>query len=218
MKRRSGFTLVELLISISLFVIFLGIVSSSYVSIVRGQRQANITRKMYSQVRVFMDDLASQMRLGTIDYDCYPGSAHIDQCPPDIAGTISSSSGSYLALVNKDKTEKTVYFFDVQSQQLKLKKFIKSSNTWTSAPGYETLNNSSNGFRSLFTDELKVKNVTFSIYPLLNPYSEENYAANHYQFQPKMTLFISVENANSNLPPFNLNLQTTLSSRVYSRK
>lgn len=44
-REREGFTLIELMISIVIFVLFLGIVSQSYISIVRTQREANEVRR-----------------------------------------------------------------------------------------------------------------------------------------------------------------------------
>lgn len=221
---RKGFTLIELLVSIAIFVVFLGVVSMSYIGIVRSQRQANEVRKMYSDVRTFTESLSEDMRLGTIDYDCYPDPATSTtaNCPPFSAQISTSSSEAqqspYLSIVNKDRTEKIIYWFDKDNGKVKVIRY-KNINTddsidipqWSVEEGYppESV--------ALLSDMVKVRNLTFSVNPPVNPYSSANYAKNQYQFQPKVTLTLSVENANKNIPPFHMDFQTTLSSRVYSR-
>ncbi len=270
-KTRNGFTLIELLVSIAIFVMFLGVVSLSYIGIVRSQRQANEVRKMYSDVRSFVESLAEDMRLGTIDYDCYQPSlsasnnsllaflggivAHAapnplpiplqlnpnlnlavpllqlqnNPCPFNAIldpSTYHADQSPYLAIVNKDQTQKVVYWFDKDNQQLKVKRYVgqKEDNTdipqWSDAPGYSSTDDGVdplNGSRTLLSDMVKVTNLTFSVNPPVNPYASANYAKNQYQFQPKVTLTMTVENASYNVAPFHLNFQTTLSSRVYSR-
>ncbi|MBU0667718.1 prepilin-type N-terminal cleavage/methylation domain-containing protein, partial [Patescibacteria group bacterium] len=111
---KDGFTLVELLVSMMIFMIFLGIVGQAYISIVRAQRDANEVRKMYSDVRSVMDLMAEQIRLGSVDYDCY----HI--IPPDfnlscpekyIAGKLiqSNTENSFVALVGEGGKEKITF-------------------------------------------------------------------------------------------------------------
>jgi prepilin-type N-terminal cleavage/methylation domain-containing protein len=223
---KSGFTLIELLVSLSLFVIFLGVVSSSYISVVRSQRQANTVRKMYSHVRTFMDTLNQEVRLGTIDYDCYEKvyneKTDVNKCPPEVASDIAISAdgfSSYLAIVNKDQTEKTIYKYDHENKTIKVKKFIQSGGGWSPSPEFDTaIIESSDGFKNLFPNELQVTGATFALYPAVNPYSKAHYKENQYQFQPKVTLFLTVANAGQSLPPFHLNLQTSISSRVYTRQ
>ena len=216
--RRSGFTLVELLVSIAIFVMFLGVVSVSYFGIVRSQRQANEVRKMYSDVRSLVEMLGEDMRLGTIDYDCYEATSGI--CPFTAVTTTSSpDQSSYLAIVNKDQTQKVVYWFDQVNGKLKVVRYERP----LGSDGAEIANwsiqgaDSSQDGRSLFSDMVAVKNLTFAVNPPVNPYASANYAKNQYQFQPKVTLTLTVENANKNAAPFHLDFQTTLSSRVYSR-
>lgn len=236
-KHKGGFTLIELLVSISIFVIFLGVVSLSYIGIVRSQRQANDVRKMYSDVRTFVESLSQDMRLGTVDYDCYksgsvtPGdSLATNPCPfstiLDPQGSTASSS-PYLAIVNKDRTQKVVYWFDQTEGKLKVKRYERGGSSdqvdiaqWTDAPGYASGDEGAdpqNGSRVLFSDLVTVKQLVFAVNPPVNPYEASNYDKNQYQFQPKVTMTMYVENANPNVPPFHLRFQTTLSSRVYSR-
>jgi len=233
---KKGFTLIELLVSIAIFVVFLSVVSVSYISIVRSQRQANEVRKMYSDIRGFVETLSEDMRLGTIDYDCYktgfgaPGDGATNPCPFSTILDPQSSTADvspYLAIVNKDQTQKVVYWFDQDKGQLKVKRYQRLGGTdavdiaqWSDVPGYASGDEGADpntGSRILLSDLVKVKNLTFAVNPPVNPYASANYDKNQYQFQPKVTMSITIENAKPNVPPFHLDFQTTLSSRVYSR-
>jgi len=120
--------------------------------------------------------------------------------------------------------DRTVYWFDDVQKKIKLKKFISENHgAWTPAPEYQSaaadINSvSDDGFQTLLSDDLKIDYLTFAIFPAVNPYSSEHFSQNQFQFQPKVTVFLNVENANTQLPPFALKLQTTFSSRVYSAK
>ena len=46
-----GFTLMEMLISISVFVLFIGLVASSYISLVKANSTANDMQKLYRETR-----------------------------------------------------------------------------------------------------------------------------------------------------------------------
>ena len=218
-KGKKAFTLVELLVSMAIFVIFLGVVSTSYIGIVRSQRQANTVRKMYSEVRTLMDTMTTDMRLGSPDYDCYDASSDVNKCPAEIKNKLqleSDGSSVYLALINKNNFEKVFYWFDAGAQKIKVKRFNMVNGAW--APQADYTDQAEDGFKLLLADDIKVTNLTFIISPVVNPYSHDLKIVNknQFQFQPKVTVLLSVENLNSTLPPFHLNLQTTISSRVYS--
>jgi len=213
---RKGFTLIELLISIVLFTIFLGLVSQSYLSIVRTQRQANEVRKMYSEVRIFMDSLAEEIRLSAIDYDCYWGNLGLENeplCASDATGTIVNGHSSVLSLVKKSGGEKTTYKIVEEDDRIiiKVKKWYLDNGIWAVVPGYQ-------GFRNVFSEKLTINYVDFAIFPDVNPYSKLNYLDNAVQFQPKVTFFLSVKNAEGTNAKFDYQFQTTISSRVYSRE
>lgn len=62
-----GFTLVELLISMGIFLMFTTILLNSYVSIVTSQREADDYRKIYSEGRKVFQLLSDEVRNGVID-------------------------------------------------------------------------------------------------------------------------------------------------------
>jgi prepilin-type N-terminal cleavage/methylation domain-containing protein len=215
MKR--GFTLIELIISMCIFVIFLGIVSSSYVSIVRSQRQTNEIRKMYSEVRNFSDFLSEQIRLSEIDYECYNYDNNnletADSCPPlYVEGASTSGETGVLLLANKNGFEKVSVRFEQDDHgngTANIKRWIKVNKIWTE----ESVDN-------IFSGVVEIKNLSFMIFPSRNPYGNaggKDYLNPKTQFQPMVTVYLSAANAVSTAPNFHLDYQTTISSRVYNR-
>lgn len=65
---KKGFTLVEMLVAMSIFVVFVGILLNSYTSIVRSQRDANDYRVMYAEARHVFDSVIAEFREGMVDY------------------------------------------------------------------------------------------------------------------------------------------------------
>jgi len=237
-KAKKGFTLIELLISIVLFMIFLGLVSQSYLGIVRAQREANEVRKMYSDVRGFMDFLAEEIRLSAIDYDCYSSAdnqsspvsknggllpnfdlskiklVQVSDFRSNICGpyekTIVDGKTNNLMLIKKGGMEKTsIYFNDVENKIIVHKYQKTESGGWAPVQGYED-------GKEFMSGRVKISNLTFAIFPDVNPYVA--YSNNAVQFQPKVTVFMSAVNSDDVNIPFNFDFQTTVSSRVYSKK
>ena len=57
MRLKRGFTLVEMLIAMSIFVIFITVLMSSYTSLIRAQREANNYRQLYAEAREIFDTI-----------------------------------------------------------------------------------------------------------------------------------------------------------------
>jgi len=212
---KRGFTLIELMVSMVIFVIFMGFVTSSYVSIVRAQKDTNDIRKMYAEVRSFIDMVSQEAKLGTIDYACYAGT---DSSCKEVLSSIDPGTGrsTDLALVRKDGLQRTIFRFvrdpqNADNNKVRVAKYEKDvSGTWGYAPGYS-------GFRDIMGDLVKVERLSFAIYPDADPYSRANYANSLKQFQPKVTIFLTANNRANVKSGFSMDFQTTVSSRVYSR-
>lgn len=222
-KFTKAFTLVELMVSMGIFVIFLGIVSTSYISVIRSQRQANETRRVISEARDFMQTLADDFRLGTIDYGCYDDMEHL--CPISFERfyqnrTSFNNNGAYLALIDKNYHKKTVYWFDSEKKSLKLRKFERAGqeNIFKPGQGFEESargDRTEGGWLAVFSDNLKVDNAVFDVYPVVDPYLRDNYKKNQYQFQPGVKLSLTFAMARQNSAPHYFTLQTSFSSRMY---
>lgn len=194
-KQKQGFTLVEMLVAMAIFVIFVGVLLNSYTTIVRSQREANEYREMYSMAREFFDYLTLQLRDGMVDYQFYQGAA------------IGSPSED-LVLISKDATKRIYFDFDVDKQNVSV-----SSRKFDGNVELDLLEE-----RTFGSDEVKVIELGFYVSPANDPYDSDFFADDSVQFQPKVTVFAKFEKT---LPgarePFVMDLETTVSSRVYNK-
>lgn len=71
MKAKKGFTLVEMLISLTVFTVIVTVGANIYVTAARGQKRANLEAAIYNEARAIVDKLAREIRHKTIDYDEY---------------------------------------------------------------------------------------------------------------------------------------------------
>lgn len=89
--RNRGFTLIEVLIAMTVFVVFVTSLLTAYFNIARAQREANERRIMYAEVRDIVDELTFYLRDYALNY-----------------GTDSKYEGTpeKISLLSKDGSEK----------------------------------------------------------------------------------------------------------------
>jgi len=220
-KKQKGFTLIEILIAISIFAILMTTVSSSYINIARSQREANAIREMYSQLRYVYNVIGEEARSKTIDYGC-PRQIGIDAGSQSDTCTGNelqlAAKDSYLALINRDATQRTVFLIDDDSEnEGKILSFKKESKgqadeVWRPDNGFES------GFVEIELTGLKLNSMRFDIAPLNDPFDPDNITCGVVQFQPSVTVYSSIESDNQSVSDFTLDLQTSFSSRVYNKQ
>lgn len=219
-KHESGwhkaFTLVELIISMLIFTIFVGVVASTFLLVSRSLREANEVRKVYTEARVIMDRLTQDVRLNTLDYVCYEAATgslagyetSFNECTVGLGGT---GATNVLALISADGLHRTVYRFeDGIFSVLKLDRQDNSLGVgqWVLADGFSP----GVGFVAFQNESVAFENVGFVIAPLASPASLENV----HQFQSSVHVTVEARSTSSRLPQsIPVSLQSTISSRVY---
>lgn len=206
-KRKLGFTLIEMLIAISIFTIFIGIAFSSYLHITKVQTDANETRSIYSETRYLADLITEDIRLMAIDYDCYLALGSSFPCN-EISSLSADSSTQDLALVSRDGLEKVFYRF--RDGRIFVYKQLRTINdlNFLPAPGF------SSEFLHFSSESVNIEDLKFVIYPKLSPYDEDNnfLAVN---FQPFVRILMRVSGQETENESFDLDYQTTVSTRFY---
>jgi prepilin-type N-terminal cleavage/methylation domain-containing protein len=109
LKNKSGFTLIELLVAMGIFVVFIGILISSYGSLIRAYAEANQYREVYVEARDVFETLVREIRDGMVDYDF-----------------MKSNPGTGLILISKDGLYRTEVVYNEDKEQLTLKKNLVS--------------------------------------------------------------------------------------------
>ncbi len=214
-KSRRGFTLIELMIAIVIFVSFLILVSNSFIGIIRAQVAANEVRQMYGELRGFVDFVNGEMREGRVDYFCYRqdliqnldfNQASLVRCA-DVA-TLTIDAGNNLRTISKDGLMSSVIRFvpggSGNSGTVQVQKFRNSDGVWAPESGYE-------GFKEFAFGNLDIRNLRFDIYPQADPAADT--ADLSTQLQPMVEMSMTVASTNPSVN-FDLQFQTMITSRA----
>ncbi len=231
-----GFTLIEILVSVTIFALLIGIAMASYLNLSQALKKQNIQRRLYSELARIMEDTDRWGKFFTIDYEWY-GSTGTPVNP--------QSGNEHLALISKDGkarihlAEQATPDSPVPDNWLGIYKEVRDeSGNWQPDTGFIFQQ-----FERLTSAELQIQHAQFFIFPapeetLMNrtssallenppalsaPVSEISLAA---PFQPKVTMVLT----GGMLNPFakntsgtgadgrfeKFNLQTSFSIRPYS--
>jgi prepilin-type N-terminal cleavage/methylation domain-containing protein len=202
-KLQKGFTLIEMLVAMTIFVIFMGVVIQSYLGIVTSQREANEYRVMYSEARAIFDKFSDEIRNGVISYD-QMGAKNGIPLPDPVTRLVLFSPDQTRGVIFQYRDEK-IGFLEFEREGGALKTMEKFANQFQLKESY-----------LLNSDRIKVEDLNIYISPKDDPYRPENVVNNSLQYQPKVTLFAKFSKEISpGRPPLELNLQTTISSRSY---
>ncbi len=197
-KQQKGFTLIEILVSMSVFVLFLGVLINSYISIIGYQRDADENRILYMEARNVFEIIVQELREGMVDY-------------PSLS---SQQREGQIRLISKDLEHKTEFKLDEEGNILMGKAevidkmdFLNIKNLSVSQEQFVVLND------RIFVEELK-----FYWTPSVDPYDDDNVFKNLSQFHPKVTVYVEFRRDRSgSREPIKLFLQTTVSSRIYDQ-
>jgi prepilin-type N-terminal cleavage/methylation domain-containing protein len=199
-KKNKGFTLIEVLIALSIFMIIVTSIAASYLDIARKQREANVIREIYSEIRYVYNLIGEEARSKAIDYGCPRKFKELNEDdilrPIDVVSTsqvcsdlVVEPEGSYLALINPSATERTIFRIqkDSENQDAKNLSFYKESkeenaNAWIPNPGFD-------GFVSIDLKEIKLDAMKFEIAPLGDPFDPENVGCGVVQYQPSVSVY-----------------------------
>lgn len=205
---RSGFTLIEVIISLSMFVVLLAVLMGALFQLTKSQRDANEIRKVVADLRTLVSFVQDEMRTKTVDF-CGYRDAKITPSRTQKICDIDGESRHQLVLVDKNSTEQTIITFNPTNKKLDndskdsqvvfMRKVLDSTGSWISAPGFIS------DAQPISTPHVQLKDVSFSVTPVGDPNTHLENSA--YQMQPSVTMRVTFGN--------NYFLQTTFSSRVY---
>lgn len=195
-KLQKGFTLVEMLIAMTIFITFTGILISSYASIVRSQREANEYRLMYSEARGVFESLTVELREGMVDYGYY-------------SGGILTGGLSEIYLVSKDDQTRTYVKYDEATGVVSVYKRVRDKITKVYSDFGEA--------RDLNSSDVKVTKLKFYVSPVIDPYDPQYVENDLNQFHPKVTIYAEFTRELESEKTYTTSLQTTVSSRIYNQ-
>ncbi|MFH0814664.1 MAG: prepilin-type N-terminal cleavage/methylation domain-containing protein [Candidatus Falkowbacteria bacterium] len=183
-----GFSLIELLVAMAVFLTVLLVATDIFVSVSRREQQTLIQQRALNELRYDLYFLTQQAKINQINYEMYPEKLNIVETQ----------------LFLQDKNEKVIIFkLSDQSCVAGVKKCLLY---FKEGVGWKTLSSTAVDF-----DFMK-----FYITPNKNPFDLDKttgkYAADD---QPKVTIVAQAFAPGQ--PDRKINLQTTISGRIYGR-
>jgi prepilin-type N-terminal cleavage/methylation domain-containing protein len=185
---KRGFTLIELMVSMTIFIVFTGVLINSYTSIVRAQQQANEYRVLYTEARTVFDTLSDDLRNGMVDY-----------CADD------NYNDEVINLISKDALTKTRVEYLPSEEKIRIGRVLLQNPSDTDLVTADI---------DLTSDEIAVKDFNVFISPAVDPYNQDNFANATSRFHPKVTIYALFEKVGN--PKLSVDFQTTISSRIYN--
>ncbi|MBU1019019.1 MAG: prepilin-type N-terminal cleavage/methylation domain-containing protein [Patescibacteria group bacterium] len=206
LSSKKAFTLIEMVVAITIFTIFIGIISGTYLYIARAQHDTGEVRKVYSGARDVMEMIVAEARTSAPYYDCYDfgGGGEIPEC----TGTYNLELSAVDVLILLGRSEDEITVFSSDEGEVFMKKYeLGAGDVWVPQIGYEL------GALPISGDEAVFEGLYFEIYPAISP--EVNYGDVSVQYQPHVTVYMRVAGETRNTSEMIYDLQTTISSRVY---
>lgn len=224
-NNKKAFTLIELLLAITIFMLFITAATNTFLEIIRTQKSANEVRQMYAEMRNFVDYVSNEMREGGIDYFCYNqdflqnldfNQAALVRC--EDAALLRIDSGDNLRTVSKDGLTASIIKFDNEASKVCVKRFRNVNEAWQLESGYENYSAASGedggcgSYKEFGFANLKVKDLRFEILPAKDPTDPASFNNLATQLQPMTRMYMEV-NSNLDSVKFDLNYQTLLTAR-----
>lgn len=196
---KRGFTLVETLIALGIFAIFMSVLIGSYAGIVKSLKEANDYRVMYADSRRVFDTVIAEFREGMVDYgksNCQSWnlSGGMEQ-----VNLVSKDGKAFTTISKVAKKETSLVGGQANSLwDIKVSKGL----------GNEIILNS---------PAVNVQNFKIFVYPHLDPYDQKIVFKDSYQFQPFVLVQATFEKEKYNGEMFSVSFETAVSSRIYNQ-
>ena len=167
----SGFTLIEVVVAIAIFVTAMGAVSTIFMYANKSQRVTEAVSEVQSDARFAMEVMAQQIRRGSIDYASSQYNGSIDSNPQDV-------------LVLRDSANNQVWF----------RRFVLEGR------GIAQISEDGSAWYDLTPPDITVNLLKFYLSPSTNPFSS-NPSVNNQPLVTVVMSTSSAENIGENLLP-----------------
>lgn len=209
----SAFTLIEMIIAITVFTLFIGFAMGGYLTFHRAQQEAAISRTMLLESERVMSQLTTALKENALAYEFYEGAAASPLVSSFSVFGVPQHAIDTNTLVLSDVLagQELEYHFDSENQALTLQIFeLGAFGNREPAPGYgQPL--------VLHSEAVTFSNVSFRIVPGKDPYSPENILEgdDSLWFQPNVQIKLTALSPGRVRDEIVINLQTSVTSRIY---
>jgi len=196
-QRQKGFTLVEMMVAITVFATASVIISDLFLSFNRSQRRAQASQAVQSDARVLLANIVDKIRSGEIDYSVYT---------PNV-----TNPETELHLLSADGTEYVIRRSDSDFVNTVCPSAISTPCLEISADGGST-------FSPMTSERLRVVGVQFYIQPIESPTTQTSPGVFDFNIQPRVTVVLGLQGTSTQAAEQGTAfVQSTVSSRVLLR-
>ncbi len=217
--KRKGFTLLELLISVSIFSITVVIGVNLFFNIVGIQKRTSYIQEIQGDARYVMEEIVRQLRQGYLDYAYYSDRG----ISLDDLGNPDPNVGNKI-LVTKDLDNNIFYFEQVVegtlADGLTDRYVLENCSVDIQNDDLDKCTKNKDNWQTITSNEVHVKNFLIFPTPSADPLTLDEDLGYQYQAhdQPKVTIVFQTEiDHKEKKYKMTTSLQTTVSSRIYAR-
>jgi prepilin-type N-terminal cleavage/methylation domain-containing protein len=213
-KKQEGFTLLEILVVMSIFAVAVLLSTNLFITITKIQRKTASEQRLQGDARFVMELISKDIRLGRMDYDFYGDTAvAINLMDKTTADGNPVQNPARVLAVRDSEGERIVYRRTKQGTEPE----------WNgTGDGIEVCIGSCIGggtWERITPEGVRVLSVNFYIFPDVNPFTPPDmngiYLADE---QPHVTFQVTTQGTGANAEEQGIvNLQSTSSMRIYER-
>jgi len=215
--KQKGFTLVEMLVALGIFSVFMGVLITSYISLVKGFRGTEDYRVLYADARNVFDTVIENARNSTVYGDC--NDVGQDGFVDDLnALSFCSTDGVKKVTFKLEEISNDVVGGDVIDNGTSVDSDEEVTNNLIMT--VEEVDNPLMGLgygasntTILNSENVNVKNFSFKVFPKTDPFS--GVYNDESSYQPVVIIDATFEKVSASGSTYSLPLHTAISLRTY---
>lgn len=212
--KNKGFTLVEMLVAIGIFSIFMGVLMTSYMSIVKGLRGAEEYRQLYADSRHVFDTILENARNSTVYGACNSvsdegfGSSDLNTlsfCSTDGGKKVTFEYTAPVVVESSDDSDGEDSVDEIGTLTMTTE---EKANLLVDESGYAFPEES-----VLNSDGVSISSFSFRVFPTNDPFSSKY---DGIPYQPVVIVQATFEKESVSGSTYSMPLQTAISLRTYN--
>ncbi len=189
-----AFTLIEMLISITIFTVFIGFAMGTYLVFHRAQAEAAVMRKLLVETNQLFETITGDVHDLRLDYAAYG---------TPLSATTGPLKSNALYLMTPDGEEHWALEWDSENKELIQRKV---NATGLTLPGYTEP-------KLMHSAAVDVEEFSLEIFPYTDPASDPQVST--IQYQPMVRVLLKTSTPGRVREILEVDLQTTVTSRYY---
>ncbi|MCZ2846343.1 MAG: prepilin-type N-terminal cleavage/methylation domain-containing protein [Candidatus Bathyarchaeota archaeon] len=216
-KKKRGFTLLELLVSVTIFAITIMVGVDLFFTIVKIQRRISYVQELQGDARNLLEEMAREVRLGSIDYEYYTDKAI------NFSDLRDASTDNNKILVIKDPDDNRSFFKRVDAGTTLVKnpsrnRFVIKICYIDARSDSEDKCDQESNWEIATPEGFHVEKFLIFVNPEVNPFELNESYEYDFDEQPRVTIILQTESDRKEKAyQIFSRLQTTVSSRLYLR-